>query len=66
MTIIQSGEVKMKVKAKLIVEDKDFIFDVPTDRCNREEFIPYIKQMLLYSNDIKVDYEVSDTSAGNK
>ena len=56
----------MKVKAKLIVEDKDFIFDVPTDKCNREEFIPYIKQLLLDSNDVKVDYEVSDTSAGNK
>ena len=56
----------MKVKAKLVVEDKDFIFNVPTDKCNREEFIPYIKQMLLYSNDIKVKYEVSDTSAGNK
>ena len=66
MTINQNGEVKMKVKAKLVVEDKDFIFDVPTDKCNQEEFIPYIKQMLLYSNDIKVKYEVSDTSAGNK
>ena len=66
MTIIQSGEVKMKVKAKLIVEDKDFIFDIPTDKCKREDFIPYIKQMLLDSNDVKVEFEVSDTSAGNK
>ena len=56
----------MKVKAKLIVEDKDFIFDVPTDKCNREEFIPYIKQLLLDSNDVKVEFEVSDTNAGNK
>ena len=56
----------MKVRAKLVVEDKDFIFDVPTDKCNREEFISYIKQMLLHSNDIYFFFEVSDTSAGNK
>ena len=66
MTINQNGEVKMKVKAKLIVEDKDFIFDIPVDKCNREDFIPYIKQLLLDSNDVKVEFEVSDTSAGNK
>ena len=56
----------MKVKAKLVVEDKDFIFDVPVDKCNREDFIPYIKQLLLDSTDVKVEFEVSDTNAGNK
>ena len=56
----------MKVKAKLIVEDKDFIFNVPVDKCNRKDFIPYIKQLLLDSNDVKVEFEVSDTNAGNK
>lgn len=48
----------MRVTAHLDVEKNEFIFDVPVDKCNREDFIPYLKQLLLDSTDLKVEFEI--------
>lgn len=54
---IQEGNT-VKVTAHLDVEKNEFIFDVPVDKCNREDFIPYLKQLLLDSTDLKVEFEI--------
>ena len=61
--------IKIKVSAYLIIDNyktKVKVIDVPIDMCNREDFIPYIKQMLIDSNDIKVDFELGDIFASSK
>lgn len=61
--------IKIKVSAYLIIDNyktKVKVIDVPIDMCNREDFIPYIKQMLVDSNDIKVDFELGDIFASSK
>lgn len=59
----------MKVTANLTIDDmksKRRVIDVPINRCNREDFIPYIKHVLLDCADIKVEFELGDRVADNK
>ena len=61
--------IKIKVSAYLIIDNyktKVKVIDVPTDMCNREDFIPYIKHVLLDCADIKVEFELGETDVSNK
>ena len=61
--------IKIKVSAYLIIDNyktKVKVIDVPTDKCNREDFIPYIKHVLLDCADIKVEFELGDIVADSK
>ena len=54
----------MKVKAKLVVEDKDFIFDVPTDKCNNGEACEYITLSINSSTCLKASISSLTASKG--
>lgn len=59
----------MKVVANLYingVKTENRNIDVPTDKCNREDFIEYIRQYLLDSLDIKVNFELGDMGVNSK
>ena len=61
--------IKIKVSAYLIIDNyktKVKVIDVPTDKCNREDFIPFIEQVLLDCADIKVEFELGDIVADSK
>lgn len=61
--------IKIKVSAYLIIDNyktKVKVIDVPTDKCNREDFIPFIEQVLLDSSKIKVEFELGETDVSNK
>jgi hypothetical protein len=59
----------MKVRANLVINGtklKVKSIDVPIDKCNRDEFLLYIKEVLLDSSDIKVEFSLGDSDAYNK
>ena len=61
--------INIKVSAYLIIDNyktKVKVIDVPTDKCNREDFIPFIKHVLLDSSKIKVEFELGETDVSNK
>lgn len=51
----------MKVKAKLTLNEDYVILNIPTDKCNLEDFLPYIKEQLMndsLKDKLKVQFEL--------